>query len=263
MATSYDDLITRYLEQVAAAIEPRVRHTGRIVAEVEDHLRSASEQFQRDLALSPEDADRRAIACFGPEEELAASFLALEREGGAARPTPFTIRAGLAGLVGGFVIALAAAAQVVDDAPGSSPRGVHAVIAFVFAGIAMGLVAIGFAGIVARHRGTLRALERVGLGLIVLGFAVMWTPYWGALAIAVPLMLAGTIIVGVRVYRVHALPRPPLTCMLVAGGVLIGLTVSKSDKTSVEFAASWIVVLAGWCWLQFTLLSEHPVRRAR
>jgi hypothetical protein len=49
--------------------------------------------------------------------------------------------------------------------------------------------------------------------------------------------------------------------MLVAGAWLIALTVMKEDKSSVVFATGWVFVLAGWCWLQFTLWSERPERR--
>lgn len=49
--------------------------------------------------------------------------------------------------------------------------------------------------------------------------------------------------------------------MLVAGGALITLTVTKSDNTSIAFAAAWILVLMGWCRLQFTLWTERGERR--
>jgi hypothetical protein len=83
------------------------------------------------------------------------------------------------------------------------------------------------------------------------------------LAVAFPLMIVGTIVFGVRVYRVHALPRPPLAFMLLAGAWLLALTYMKEDKSSLMFATGWVFVLAGWCWLQFTLWSERPERRVR
>ena len=125
------------------------------------------------------------------------------------------------------------------------------------------LVGVGFVGIVARHRGSTRRIDGIALGLIAIGFAAMWLPFWGTLAIAVAAMLLGAILFGLRVYRVRALPRPPLACMLLGGACLIALTATKADKSSVEYATGWVLVLTGWCWLQFTLWSERPERRAQ
>ena len=255
-----NDLIARYLEDLEHGLGTHVRHADRIRAEIEDHLRSSSDQM-RAAGLSEADANRRAIECFGPVEELASTFITLEDEGAGARASRFTTRAGLLGAIGGFIIALAAAIQVADDRNGdAADQGVGAVVGTVGLVAAIVMVGVGFAGIVARHRGALRRIDRVALGLLALGLVTMWLPFWGILVIAVPLMLIGTILFGIRVYRVHALPRPPIAFMLLAGASLVALTVTKSDKSSIEFATGWVLVLAGWCWLQFTLWSERPER---
>ena len=257
-----NDLIARYVTELRSELGGRVRHAERVCAEIDDHLRSTADEL-RASGIDEAEAGRRSIECFGPVDELASSFLALERDGAGARASRFTTRAGLVGAVGGLLIAIAAAVQVATDDQTHSPdRGVAAVIGTIGLVAAVLMVGVGFAGIVARHRGTLRRIDRLALGVLLLGLVIMWLPYWGILVYALPLMLAGTIVIGARVYRVHALPRPPLAFMLVAGVGLIALTVMKEDKTSIVFAAGWVFVLAGWCWLQFTLWSERPERRA-
>jgi hypothetical protein len=259
MAT--DDLITSYVEDLDRALRGRVRHTERICAETDDHLRSTAEDLGH-TGLAEGEAARRALECFGPVEQLAATFLTLEMGGAGARATRFTIRAGLLGALGGLIISIAAAQQVLTDAQTqSNDRGVGAIIGTAVLLIAIGLTGVGFVGIVMRHRGTLRSVDRVALGLLLAGLVAMWIPVWGIFVIAIPLMLAGTVLFGIRVYRVHALPRPPLAFMLLAGALVIGLTVTKANKSSVEYATGWAFVIAGWCWLQFTLWSERPERR--
>lgn len=262
MAANRHDLISRYLTEVDFALAGRIRHIDRVTLEIEDHLRTSAEEL-RASGVDERDAARRAIECFGPVDEVVATFLALEHDGGGARPTRFTIWAGLLGAIGGLLIGLAAAVQVATDDQTRSPDdGVGAVIGTVVLLGAVLMVGVGFAGIVARHRGTLRRIDRLALGVLLAGFAIMWLPYWGILVYALPLMLAGTIALGVRVYRVHALPRPPLAFLLVAGLGLIVLTAAKQDKSSIEFAAGWSFVIAGWCWLQYTLWSERPANDA-
>lgn len=262
MAANRDDLIARYLAGVDRALAGRIRHADRVTLEIEDHLRTSADEL-RASGVGEHDAARRAIECFGPVEEVASTFLTLEHGGGGTRPTRFTVWAGLLGAIGGLLIALAAAVQVATDDQTHSPdRGVGAVIGTVVLLGAVLMVGVGFAGIVARHRGTLRRIDRLALGVLLAGLVIMWLPYWGVLVFALPLMLAGTIAIGVRVYRVHALPRPPLAFMLVAGLGLIVLTVTKQHKSSIVFAAGWVFVIAGWCWLQYTLWSERPANDA-
>ncbi len=259
MATHRDDLITGYVAELDRALAGRIRHADRVALEIEDHLRSATEEL-RASGVAEDDAARRAIECFGPVSEVATPLLELERAGGGARPNRFTIWAGLLGAIGGLLIAVAAAAQTFGVGSGSLPKGLGEKIGIaIFWLAALGCTALGFAGIILRHRGTLRRRERLALGLLAIGFMTMWLPYWGILVIALPMMLIGTVVFGIRVFSVHVLPRPPLTLMLVAGAATIALTVTKVDKESLAFAAGWIFVLLGWCWLEFTLWSERPV----
>jgi hypothetical protein len=256
------DLIARYVDDLGTALRGRIRHSERVCTEIDDHLRSTADEMMHDRDVSEADAARSAIECFGPVDELAASFLTLERDGMGARATRFTTRAGLIGAIGGFLIAVAAAVQVARDGQAEpNPGGAGAAIGTAALIGAIAMVAVGFVGIVARHRGTFRRIDRLGLGLLALGLVTMWLPYYGILVIAVPLMLVGTILFGIRVYRVHALPRPPLAFMLGAGALLIALTVMKEHKGSVAFAGGWVLVLAGWCWLHFTLWSERAEQR--
>jgi hypothetical protein len=256
-----DDLITRYIEELDGTLRGGVRDAERICAETDDHLRSTAEDFAHG-GLTEREAARRAIECFGPVETFAATFLTMEKQGVGARASRVTIRAGLLGALGGLLISIAAAHQVLTDSQTqSNDRGVGAIIGTAVLLIAVGLTAVGFVGIVVRHRGTLRRVDRVALGLLLAGLVTMWIPVWGILAIALPLMIAGTVLFGIRVYRVHALPRPPLAFMLLAGACVIGLTVTKANKSSVEYATGWVFVIAGWCWLQFTLWSERPEHR--
>lgn len=254
------DLIAEYVKELGNALHGNIRHADRVCAEIDDHLRSTADGI-RATGLSEADAAVRAIECFGPVDELASSFLSLERDGAGARATRFTTRAGLIGVIGGLFIALGAASQVAADTHNDSD-GVDVVAVTLFAGVIL-MVGIGFIGMVLRHRGTMRAIDRLALAAVAVGLVTMWLPYWGILAIAFPLMVGGTVIFGVRVFRVHALPRPPLVFMLLAGALLLALTYFKSDKSSVEFGIGWVFVLAGWCWLQFTLWSERPERRTQ
>jgi len=256
-----DDLITRYIDELSDALQERVRHADRVCAEIDDHLRSTAEELGAS-GLPDVDAQRRAIECFGPVDELAASFMMQERRGGGARASRFTTRSGLIGVIGGVLIGALAAAQAAN---GSHHDATTVPTAIGVAGflIPVALTFVGFVGVVARHRGALRRTDLFALGLLATGLVVMWLPYWGILAIAVPLMIVGTVLFGVRVYRVHALPRPPLALMLLAGGWLIAMTVTKVDKSATEYSIAWALVLAAWTWLQFTLWSERPERRLR
>lgn len=262
MAANRDDLIATYVADIDRALAGRIRHAERVTVEIEDHLRSAAAEL-RASGVDEAAAVRRSLECFGPVDELAASFLTLERDGAGARASRFTTRAGLIGAIGGLLVAIAAAIQVATDDQAHSPdRGFGAVIGTIGLLAAVVMVGVGFAGIVARHRGTLRRIDRLALGALLAGLGIMWLPYWGILVLAVPLMLVGTVVFGVRIYRVHALPRPPLAFMLLAGLGLIALTVMKEDKTSIAFGSFWALVIGGWCWLQFTLWSERPAHDA-
>ena len=162
-------------------------------------------------------------------------------------------------MIGGLLIALAAASQVASDTHNES--GARAAVGTVGLVAAVLMIAVGFVGMIVRHRGTMRPIDRFALGALAIGLITMWLPFWGILAIAYPLMVVGTIIFGVRVYRVRALPRPPLAFMLLAGAWLLAVTYMKEDKSSVVFGTGWVFLLAGWCWLQFTLWSERAERR--
>jgi hypothetical protein len=254
------DLIAQYVAELDNALKGRIRHAERVCAETEDHLRSTADGL-RASGLSETDAAVRAIECFGPVDELASSFLGLERDGAGARGTRFTTRAGLIGTMGGVLLALPAAYQVARETHNDSDA--LSVIGIVLFAAVVLMIGAGFVGMIVRHRGTMRPIDRFALGAVAVGLVIMWLPYWGILAIAFPLMVVGTLIFGVRVYRVHALPRPPLAFMLLAGAWLLALTYMKEDKSSLMFGAGWVFVLAGWCWLQFTLWSERPERRVR
>jgi hypothetical protein len=255
-----DDLIAQYVASLNHALQGRMRHADRVCAEIDDHLRSTADGI-RAAGLTEADATVRAIECFGPVDELASSFLSLERGGAGARATRFTTRAGLVGVIGGLFIALAAASQVAADTS-HNESGARAVVGIALFATVILMVAVGFVGMIVRHRGTMRPIDRLGLAAVAVGVVVLWVPFW-IWYFAFPLMVGGTVIFGVRVFRVHALPRPPLVFMLLAGALLLALTYFKSDKSSVEFGIGWVFVLAGWCWLQFTLWSERPERRTR
>ena len=136
MAANRDDLIARYLAEIDRALAGQIRHADRVTLEIEDHLQTCAEEL-RAAGMGEHDAASRAIECFGPVDEVASTFRALEHDGGGARPTRFTVWAGLLGAIGGLLIALAAAVQVATDDQTHSPdRGVGAVIGTVEALVA-------------------------------------------------------------------------------------------------------------------------------
>jgi hypothetical protein len=225
------------------------RHAGRIVDEVEEHLRDAIDaRVERGTDLSTAVAD--AIAAFGPAAVIADAF-----EEGAPVPTTFTRWSGLLGM-----LAVLAVLAVPLEA-GSRPETADGRDPLLVSGfVALPLLAVGLLGIVVRTRGAYgRARGAAAAALVGLPFALIpLTGGYGLVgAVYAVMVLAGLALVLDKVFAVGALPRP---ATLLVGASLVALSAmapTDLEKQSMPYYVGGVLLAAGWTWLQYTLWSER------
>lgn len=221
-------LIDGYLESLRSSIRWR-RDLDDVIAEIEDHLISATERFE---ARGSEHlaAQQRTLDEFGDPKVLAVAF-ASTPTGGIAVPTTSTNTAGLFAIVSALVwivglVAIAVSAGL-PDATGVEPDQFVAngqTLAFMVgsasllaAGVAM-LVAM--VGMYRRHAG-LGIAGIVGLGITSLGVAALLVAW----AFALWMTLIG---IGVLVFAIPLIGRdlaPRASTVLWGGGMASGAIV--------------------------------------
>lgn len=188
-----------------------------IVAEAEDHLRSAvavADSTHGDLLA----VQRRVLERFGDPAVLAHAF-ASTPEGGIAMPTEFTRRAGTAALAAGTLWLVFTATWWLTAWFGASWQIWYA--ASTLALLAAMVLTVGVAvGLHQRH-GRLGVVGMVGI--VLLGVAAVTSVITWAFTIWGSLVIVGTAIVGTSVLTRDIAPRLPTVAFgggLAAGGLL-------------------------------------------
>jgi hypothetical protein len=146
-------LTASYLRALRAALRVSPATAERILAEVEDHLRQATEE-EMAAGAAPEEAERRAVERFGTPEEVARSF---------AGPFPWAKLFWL-----GLAIAVALPA-VIPEVVGSGHSSLYALGLVMSLGYAAGVVA-------PRHPARAGMLPGLVMAAATLSFAV-WLAY--------------------------------------------------------------------------------------
>ena len=271
-------LIDGYLESMRSSIRWR-RDLDDVIAEIEDHLISATERFEA-RGSDRVNAQQRTLDEFGDPKVLAVAF-ASTPTGGIAVPTTFTKSAGLfailsavAWIIGLVAVAIAAG---LPDATGTDPDQFVAngqTIVFIIGSMSMlvagSLMFVTMIGLYRRH-GSLGILGIAGLGITGLGvftLLIVW-------AFAVWMTLIG---VGVLLFAISLLRRdlsPRLWTVIWGGGMAIGaitwyvlraLEVGDVDQwgdypLAVAFALpiGVIIMAIGLAGIGSWLRSEEPV----
>jgi hypothetical protein len=218
-------LIDGYLESMRSSIRWR-RDLDDVIAEIEDHLISATEKFEA-VGSDRVNAQQRTLDEFGDPKVLAVAF-ASTPTGGIAVPTTFTNSAGLFAIVSAvaWIIGLVAVAisAGLPDATGVEPTQFVANSQTIFFIIgAMALLGAGvfmfvtMIGLYQRH-GSLGILGLAGLGITGLGVVTLLAAW--AFAIWMTLIGLGVLLFAISLLRRDVSPR--LWTVVWGGGMAIG-----------------------------------------
>ncbi len=218
-------LIDGYLESMRSSIRWR-RDLDDVIAEMEDHLISATERFE-ERGSDRVNAQQRTLDEFGDPKVLAVAF-ASTPTGGIAVPTTFTKSAGLfaivsavAWIIGLVAIAIAAglpdATRVDPEQFVANGQTVFFIIGSMSLLAAGALMFVTMIGLYRRH-GNLGILGIGGLGVTGLGVLTL------LIAWAFPLWMT-LIGVGVLLFAISLLRRdlsPRLWTLVWGGGMAVG-----------------------------------------
>jgi hypothetical protein len=271
-------LIDGYLESMRASIRWR-RDLDDVIAEIEDHLISATERFEA-RGSDRVNAQQRTLDEFGDPKVLAVAF-ASTPTGGIAVPTTFTKSAGMVAVVSAaaWIIGLVAVAIAagLPDATGTDPDQFVAngqTIFFIVGSTSMlaagVLMFVTMIGLYRRH-GSLGILGIVGLGITGLGvftLLIVW-----AFALWMTLIGAGVLLFAISLLRRDISPRlwtvvwgSGMAVGAITWYVLRGLEVGDVDQwgdypLAVAFALPiGVVIMAiGLAGIGRWLRSEEPV----
>jgi hypothetical protein len=271
-------LIDGYLDSMRSSIRWR-RDLDDVIAEIEDHLISATENFEA-RGSDRVNAQQRTLDEFGDPKVLAVVF-ASTPTGGITVPTTFTNSAGAFAIVSaiGWISGLAAMAVAagLPDATGVDPDQFVAngqTIFFIIATMALlaagALMFVTMIGLYQRH-GRLGILGIVGLGITGLGVFMLLISW--AFALWMTLIGIGVLLFAISLLRRDISPR--LWTVVWGGGMAIGaisfyvlrfLEVGDRDKwgdypLAVAFALpiGVVVMAAGLAGMGRWLRSEEPV----
>jgi hypothetical protein len=271
-------LIDGYLESMRSSIRWR-RDLDDVIAEIEDHLISATERFEA-RGSDRVNAQQRTLDEFGDPKVLAVAF-ASTPTGGIAVPTTFTKSAGMVAVVSAaaWIIGLVAVAIAagLPDATGTDPDQFVAngqTIFFIVGSTSMlaagVLMFVTMIGLYRRH-GSLGILGIVGLGITGLGvftLLIVW-----AFALWMTLIGAGVLLFAISLLRRDISPRlwtvvwgSGMAVGAITWYVLRGLEVGDVDQwgdypLAVAFALPiGVVIMAiGLAGIGRWLRSEEPV----
>jgi hypothetical protein len=218
-------LIDGYLESMRSSIRWR-RDLDDVIAEIEDHLISATERFEARGSDSV-NAQQRTLDEFGDPKVLAVAF-ASTPTGGIQVPTTFTQSAGLLAIVSAvaWIIGLVAIA-ISAGLPGATGVEPDQFVAnsqtmfFIVGAMALlaagGLMFVTMIGLYRRHS-SLGILGIVGLGITGLGVVTLLA-LW-AFAIWMTLIGVGVLLFAISVLRRDLSPR--LWTVVWGGGMAVG-----------------------------------------
>lgn len=247
-----DRLVNAYLADVRRLLPERL--AGRVIDEIEDHLRESVEHLVAQGRSQP-DAERLATRAFGTPELLATEF----HEQGGAMPTTFTRWSGLAGIVGTILMPAVLAYYDAQLEPGEDSGAVTPVLLIV----PFLLMVTGLAGLIARTHGAFgRVRGTVATVLIVTGTVLSPISRGGLLAgtVVAVLIIVGFGLLFDVIYREAVLPRPATALFVGAVIVLSAMSPTPIEKQSLPYYVGAAALLIGWLWLQYTLWSERPER---
>ena len=271
-------LIDGYLDSLRSSMRWR-RDLDDIVAEIEDHLISATERFET-RGTGHVAAQQRTLEQFGDPQVLAVAF-ASTPTGGIEVPTTFTKSAGLFGVVSAvaWIIGLVAMAisAGLPDATGVDPDQFVAngqTLSFMI-GAASLLAAgasmlVGMIGLYRRH-GSLGILGIGGLGITGLGVLTLLVAW--AFVLWMSLIGLGVLLFAISVLRRDISPR--LWTVIWGSGMAIGaitwyvlrwLEVGEPDQwgdyplaTAIALPIGVVIMAIGLAGIGWWLRSEEPV----
>jgi hypothetical protein len=218
-------LIDGYLESVRSSIR-WCRDLDDVIAEIEDHLLSATERFEA-RGTERMAAQQRTLDQFGDPKVLAVAF-ASTPTGGITVPTTFTNSAGLFGIVSSVLwiiglIAIAISAGL-PDATGVDPTQFVAngqTLFFMLGSMSLlvagALMIVAMIGVYRRH-GSLGILGVAGLGITGLGVATLLVAW--AFALWMTLVGLGVLVFAIALLRRDLAPR--FSTVLWGGGMALG-----------------------------------------
>jgi hypothetical protein len=244
-------LIEEYLAQVGRGV--RGRQALRVLAEVEDHLRErAAELVSRNR--DERDAEREAIEAFGDPAAIADAF----NDVGGAMPSKFTRWSGLAGMLGVVLMAVTFAFVLEPPPEGQGDPEPPIVLLVGFA-----LVAVGFAGLIARTWGAFGRWRGVAVAILT-GAGLALGPFaWGLVGwVCAALLLTALALVCDVIVREGVLPRPATVLFVVSIVAMSALAPTSLEKQSAPYYLGFAALVSGWMWLEYTLWSERPARTA-
>jgi hypothetical protein len=220
-------LIDGYLESMRSSIRWR-RDLDDVIAEIEDHLISATERFE-EHGSNRVRAQQRTLDEFGDPKVLAVAF-ASTPTGGIAVPTTFTQSAGLLAIVSAaaWIVGLVAIAisAGLPDATGVDPTEFVAnsqTIVFIIGSMSLlaagALMLAAMMGLYRRH-GSLGVLGITGLGITGLGVVTLLIAW--AFALWMSLIGLGVLLFAISLLRRDISPR--IWTVVWGGGMAIGAT---------------------------------------
>jgi len=249
LSVSASGSIDAYLAHVRGGLASR--RSERILAEIEDHLRERADYLMAANA-DRSDAERDAVAAFGDPTVIARAF----NDEGGAMPTKFTHWSGMCGMLA-LPTMLLSLVVTPEPTPGPDARDGFPVL-LPLVGL---LIAVGFAGLVARTRGAFgRARGTAISALMVTGTVLLPIARGGVVggAIVAGLWLAALGLVAEVIIREAVLPRPATVMLVVAVVACSILSPTSLEKQSLPYYVGGVAAFTGWMWLHYTLWSERP-----
>ncbi|MCJ7437536.1 MAG: hypothetical protein MUP97_07235, partial [Acidimicrobiia bacterium] len=232
-----------------------------ILAEVEDHLLEATEVFERN-GRDPLAAELQALAQFGTPS-LVSQALITEARKGAAVPTTFTRRAGIAAIL---VPIFAIVGQTINI---TIKRGFVHGIGVTLLALIVPLLGVTVVGLFRRHRGALHGWG-VAAAVLFLASPFLAVPAgWGAGYVFVVILMIASAVLAIGMLRAHVLPRLPIILFGFAGSVgLIAVIVAEAAGADNGAPILWGVepieigiatTTIGLAWLGWTMAREHAL----
>jgi len=253
-------LIAAYLDELHHEIH-QLRDADEILAEIEDHLLEATEVFER-AGRDPLAAELQALAQFGTPW-LVSQALITEARKGAAVPTTFTRRAGIAALL---IPIFAIVGQTINI---TIKRGFVHGIGVTLLGLIVPLLGVAVVGMFKRHRGALHGWG-VAAAVLFLASPFLAAPAgYGAGVVLVVILMIASAVLAIGMLRAHVLPRLPIIVFGFAGSVgLLAVVVAEAAGAHTGNPIVWGVepieigiatTSLGLAWLGWTMAHEHAL----
>jgi hypothetical protein len=246
MAEPEDRLVRAYLVELRHSLAGiPTDDADEIAAEVEDHLHEATQRH----------GELEALARFGTPNLIAATFHK-EAGKGAAVPTTFTKRAGLAAALSPVLLALGAVANQATIGRGAAHGGAVIVEAFTFPLVLLGI--IGFS----RRHGGFGVLGQVALAAFLMAPVFSILMPWMGIAFTGTLWTFSFALLGIAMLRAKILPRLPVVLFGFSAAATIVLAVLVTALGG-DAGFVWVVPLVlqstGFAWLGWAMWREEAL----